>query len=96
MTIIVSIKANDGIILAADSATTISNNVTGDIINVYNNADKIFNLYKGLPVGSMTCGSGNIGQSSISTLSKDIRKKIIDNHLIDKDNYRITEFLEIC
>lgn len=74
MTIIVSVKIHDGVVMAADSATTFYlNDVPGQI---YLNANKIVNLYKGLPIGVMTCGRGGIGQASIATLLKDLREKL--------------------
>lgn len=83
MTIAISIKVNDGIILATDSASTISFvSVDGNDLgvgNIYNNADKLFNLCKGKPIGAITWGNGSIGQSTISTLVKDYRKKLQDN-----------------
>lgn len=76
MTIAISLKVNDGIVLAADSASTIlskgPDNRLG-VVNVYNTANKIFNLKKGFPIGAITWGSGSIGQASISTLTKDFR-----------------------
>ena len=81
MTIAISIKVNDGVVLAADSASTLV--VSGsdghiEVHNVYTNADKIFNLRKGDPhgVGVMTWGIGSIGQESISTLMKDLRQRM--------------------
>ena len=50
----------------------------GVIANVYDNANKIFNIVKGLPIGCITFGSGNIGNASIGTLIKDLRKKLTD------------------
>lgn len=75
MTIAVVVKVDDGYVLASDSATTIGGSTpTGDVIlNIYNNANKIFNLRKGLPLSAMTYGLGNIGNASISTLAKDLR-----------------------
>lgn len=76
MTIAVMLKVNDGIVLASDSATTLTmTQVDGhtEVANIYNNANKVFNLHKGLPVGAMTWGLGNIGPASIATLSKDLR-----------------------
>ena len=76
ITIAVAVKVNDGFVLAADSATTLSaDGVDGktQLLNIYNNANKIFNLHKGLPIGAMTWGRGSIGPSSISTLTKDLR-----------------------
>jgi hypothetical protein len=46
------------------------------VANVYNNANKIANLYKGAPIGCVAFGAGSIGSASISTLLKDFREKI--------------------
>jgi hypothetical protein len=73
MTIALVLKVNDGIVLAADSATTMMVG-PGDIANVYNNANKVFNLHKGLPIGAMTWGLGNVGPASIATIAKDVRR----------------------
>lgn len=78
MTIAISLKVNDGVVLATDSAASIisppSGANQGGVINVYQNAEKLFNLCKGKPVGSITWGIGSIGAASISTLMKDFRK----------------------
>jgi len=75
MTIAISIKVNDGVVLAADSAGSLIAQVnnTPTVVQVYNNANKILNLRKGLPVGAMFWGAGSIGKASISTLLKDLR-----------------------
>src|SRR5665213_4050764 len=70
MTIVVTTRVTDGLVMASDSATTFSNN-EGVVMKVYNNANKVFNLVKVWPLGAMTYGSGSIGAASISTLSKD-------------------------
>jgi len=67
MTVIVSVKINDGVVMASDSASTFG------IGQTYLHADKIINLVKGLPIGVMVTGSGGIGSESISTLLKDLR-----------------------
>jgi hypothetical protein len=66
MSIIVSVKINDGIVMAADSATTFTW-PDGKPGQIYEHAIKIVNLIKGAPVGVMTCGSGGIGNASIAT-----------------------------
>jgi hypothetical protein len=71
VTIAVSLKVNDGLVLAADSASTILS--AYGVENVYNNANKVFNLRKGLPVGLITWGLGGLAGLSISTLAKDLR-----------------------
>lgn len=80
MTIAISLKVNDGIILAADSASTIISGVHNRYVhNIYNNANKIFNLHKGSPIGVITWGAGSIGVASISTLIKDFRESLREN-----------------
>jgi hypothetical protein len=87
MSIAVLIGVHDGLVLAADSASTLSMApMPGAVIpgggamvgNVYDNANKIFNLVKGQPIGCITFGSGNIGNASIGTLIKDLRKELTD------------------
>lgn len=75
MTIVVSVKVTDGVVLASDSATTFFDK-DGVAVKVYNNANKVFNLIKGCPVGAMTYGAGSVGTSSIATLSKDLRLQL--------------------
>ncbi|HXY06664.1 MAG TPA: hypothetical protein VEI52_02325 [Terriglobales bacterium] len=77
MTIAISIKINDGLVLASDSASTLLGATPEGqlgVFNVYNNAAKVFNLRKGLPIGAITWGTGSIGQASISTIIKDLRQ----------------------
>ncbi len=81
MTIAISVKVHDGVVLAADSASTLIGTLPGGqvgVVNVYNNANKVFNLYKGLPIGAMTWGAGSIGSASMSTLAKDLRQRFTD------------------
>lgn len=101
MTIAISLKVNDGLVLAADSASTlIGQEPTGEptgVVNVYNHANKIFNLRKGLPVGAVTWGSGGIGISSISTLAKDSRRRFMgeepgyEDWKLDPNSYTIEQ-----
>lgn len=86
MTITVQIKVNDGIVLASDSATTITTG-NGNITNVYDNANKLFNLVKTLPIGAGTWGGGSFGRSSISTLAKDYRALVTAT--FDRGGYTI-------
>lgn len=80
MTIAISLKVNDGIVLAADSASSIigkdPNGQNIGVVKVYNHADKVFNLCKGQPIGAITWGAGSIGQASIATLMKDFREQL--------------------
>ncbi len=80
MTIAISLKVNDGLVLAADSASTIiqytEQGAPANVVNVYNHANKITNLVKGWPIGVVTWGAGSIGPASISTLLKDLRGRL--------------------
>lgn len=69
MTVIVSVKINDGIVMAADSVSSFPNGIS------YEHANKIVNLKKGLPIGAMVTGNGGIGNESIETLLKDLRRR---------------------
>lgn len=97
MTIALSVKIDDGLVLATDSATTVLSQVAPGqlgVVNVYSNANKLFNLCKGLPIGAITWGAGSIGNSSISALMKDIRERFSDKSdpwAIDRDKYTIKE-----
>jgi hypothetical protein len=78
MSIAVLIAVHDGLVLAADSASTLVLNTPQGMLasNVYDNANKIFNLIKGKSLGCATFGSGSIGSASIGTLIKDFRLKL--------------------
>jgi len=96
LTIALVLKVHDGVVLASDSASTLTNQ-QGEVVNVYNNANKIFNLYKGLPIGSTTWGAGSIGRASICTLSKDLRRRLMGQDMahadwkIDTNGYTMQE-----
>jgi hypothetical protein len=97
MTICVAVSVFDGIVFAADSATSIvsvgPNNQT-IISNVYRNANKVFNLYRGRPLVAMTCGMGNLGRAPISVLAKNLRRQLMGDDVnlrIDPDNFTMEE-----
>lgn len=88
MTFVVTIQVNDGIVIGTDSASTLfSNNIP---TAVYHNADKIFNLCRGLPLGVVTWGCANIGDQSVSTIIKDFRNTLSQDDLKSK-GYTISE-----
>lgn len=104
VTIAIVVQVHDGVVLASDSASTLITSATPDappqIVNVYNNANKIFNLRKGFPIGGMTFGAGSIGSSSIATLSKDLRVRFSGDDrdhpdwTLQRDAYTIEEVAE--
>lgn len=105
MTIALSLKVNDGVVLAADSASTLTGitpHGTVSVIDVYNNANKIVNLHKRLPLGVVTWGAGAIGPVSMTTIFKDFRAMLTgkrpgpdgEDWKIDRHNYEVADVAE--
>lgn len=91
MTIAICLKVGDGIVLGADSASSLIG--PGGVENVYFNAEKVFNLRKGLPIGAVTYGLGGLGGRSITSMAKDLRQRFSTEgpwHL-DPKNYTMEE-----
>ncbi len=99
MTVCVALKVHDCIVFAADSASTLSSNVNGTrtVLNVYNNADKVFNLRRDLGIVAMTCGMGHIGGRSISSLAKELRVLITKGEkAVDIETYTVEDIVKIA
>ncbi len=100
MTICVAVKVQDCLVFAADSTSSLQTQLadgSAATINTYDNANKVFNLQKGLPIAAMTAGIGNFGNSSISTIAKDFRKLTEaegGDFFISHDTYSIQEVAE--
>lgn len=99
MTICVGIQANECLVFAADSAVTLEYGVDvagRPIINVLPHGHKVFNLHRELPICAMTCGLGNLGPASISSLAKDLRTALTsdDEYKLDHSSYTIQEVAE--
>ncbi|MDN4521410.1 hypothetical protein QYF68_26830 [Mycolicibacterium austroafricanum] len=101
MTVALYVKVFDGIVLAADSATTMKlDTPNGTVYQVYNNADKIFHLHRRLPVAGMTWGMGRVGPASISSLSKSLRLQLMgrdpgySEEPLDIDNFTVKDVAE--
>lgn len=67
------VKVFDGVVFAADSATTLP--LPSGTHQVYNNANKIFHLHRTHPIAAATWGMGAIGGASIATLAKELRRR---------------------
>ncbi len=95
MTIVVTAKVTDGIVLAADSAASFFAAGTATPVKIYNHANKIFNLVKVWPIGALVYGAGGIGASSVETLSKDLRRRLGDStdteYFLHEDSYTVEE-----
>jgi 20S proteasome alpha/beta subunit len=91
VTVLVSVKINDGVVMAADSASSYASGM------IYNNSRKIINVREGLPVGAMVTGAGGIGNESIDTLLKDLRQRLSgaepshEEWALDPDNYSMQD-----
>jgi hypothetical protein len=98
MTVAVMVKVHDGLVLATDSAMTVE--LPNSQAQVYNNADKIFNLHRELPVAAMTWGLGHAGSASVSTVAKDLRRRLMgqdkqhEDWKLEQDQYSIREVAE--
>ncbi len=97
MTIVLALKVGDGVVLGADSASTLIEN-NGSYHNSYFNAEKLFNLVKGLPIGAVTHGLGGLAGRSVGSLAKDLRERMSDasnaEWYLDPDKYTIAEAAE--
>lgn len=101
MTVAVAVKVYDEIVLAADSATTFAVlDPDGNQIDkqVFNNANKVFQLHRSKPLGALTWGQGSIGPASIATLAKDFRHRIMgkdpDHKWELSDDYTVEQVVE--
>ncbi|TFV92602.1 hypothetical protein E4P40_02400 [Blastococcus sp. CT_GayMR20] len=103
MTITVAVVVGDGLVVASDSATTLQANFPdghAEPIHIWNSADKIFNLRKGLPLAAMTWGRGTIQGRSISSHVKDLRQRLSGQSSahadwqLDEAAYSMTEVVD--
>lgn len=77
MTIAICLKVGDGLVLGTDSASTMVT-PAGQADNVYFTAEKLLNLYCGLPIGLAAYGTGGIGGRSTIHLARDLRRELAD------------------
>lgn len=93
MTIAIVLKIGDGLVFGADSASTLSNGNT--FVNSYFNAEKVFNIVKGLPLGAVTAGLGGLAGRSVMSLAKDLRQRLSDptqeDWFLDPESYTVED-----
>ena len=82
MTICVSVKVSEGLVLAADSTVTVhgaaqdpSGNVMRGILKTYDHARKLSHI-KDFPIGTLTWGIAHIGSRSVASLIKEYEYKL--------------------
>lgn len=96
MTIAICLKVGDGVVLGTDSASSLIG-ANDRYFNVYNTAEKTFNLVKGLPIGLMTFGLGGMVGLSIGALARDLRERLSGNNpefpdwALNRDAYSIEQ-----
>jgi hypothetical protein len=81
MSIGILISVHDGIVLAADSASTLTLAGGPDrpqSVNFQSNTDKVVNLYKKHPIGCVPYGAGCIGDAAMASLLREFRESIMN------------------
>jgi len=94
MTICVSVKVSEGLVLAADSTASINgtlqdnkgNQVSG-ILKTYDNAQKLSHL-KDFPIGTLSWGLSQIGSRSVASLIKEYEYSLPS---LEEENEKIRE-----
>ena len=97
MTICVGVKVRDCIVFAADSAVSMVTTTSGGeqvVQNIWNHGIKVYDIHEELPIVAMSCGSGNLGPSSISELVKYFRNELWRGKVgwaLPLDDYRMQD-----
>lgn len=98
MTVAIGIKIGEGLVLAADSASTMMAGTRDGgiaVANVHNHACKLFNVHKDLPIGMMIWGAGSIGYESMTLIAKTLRRRITEGDwAVDRDHYTVQEIAD--
>lgn len=91
MTIAIAIKVDEGIVLAADTFTSVTNQIGLKTIGtIYNNATKIYKLRKDLSIGITSWGCGRMNDASIKSIIREFRARSSDREfIIDNNNYTV-------
>ena len=87
MTIILSIKVQDGVVMASDSAVLHRG-------HLYANAEKNIQLIKGLPIGVLISGDGAVGSRALTSLMQDFSVRAALRGcacFVDKGSYSLEE-----
>lgn len=96
MTVVLSLKVDDGVILAADGALSVEDAETNQTHYIYSGAKKLFKLHKDIPLGLLTCGIGHIGDISIDRIINELRTKFCEkgNFYINLNRFTVAEVAE--
>ena len=95
MTICVSVKTRQGLVLGTDSMTTIGQSVGGQIqvVKTYSNARKLTQIGQ-LPIGVFTYGVGNVGARSIYGLITEFCRNVHAPETVLEIAERLSAFIQ--
>lgn len=96
MSIVVSVKVHDGIVLGAESMTQIFGSDaqgTVGVVKTYENAQKLYQVGE-LPMGVMAYGIGNIGPRSIGSFISEFSRKVGDIKKVEDVAKELSGFLK--
>jgi hypothetical protein len=75
MSVVIVVKVSEGLVLAADSAATLTGrmvqpdgSMTEGVLQIFNNAKKLIQIGKDFPIGVLTWGQAYIGSRTIESL----------------------------
>lgn len=95
MTICVSVKTRQGLVLGTDSMSTITAAVDGQIrvVKTYSNARKLAQIGD-LPIGVFTYGAGNLGERSIYGLIVEFCRQVERSETVQGIAERLITFIQ--
>lgn len=94
MTIVVALKVGDGLVLGADSASTLF--TANGYHNSYFNTEKLMHV-RGFPVGALTFGLGSLKNRSVSSLANDFKLRLSGDDpdwRIDNESFTVEQIVE--
>lgn len=94
MTIVVALKVGDGLVLGADSASTLF--TANGYHNSYFNTEKLMHV-RGFPVGALTFGLGSLKNRSVSSLANDFKLRLSGDDpdwRLDNERFTVEQVVE--
>lgn len=91
LTIAVSLKVNDGVVLATDSAMTVADRDSALIKYVYDNTTKIFSFNDNIPIGLLVYGLGTINHYPMPVVIEDLKRACSESGewYVDSEKYTV-------
>lgn len=96
VTICIAVKVHAASFLLRTMVTS-DGNGNQAVRRIYDHGHKVFNLIRSRPISAMTCGLGNFGNLSVSTIAKEIRRAITAHETgVDPDSFTIQQVADYC